>query len=545
MGMSASQARLLALTQRMSDVEYQGQQINQQRTTLSNQVNALYNSLLEMDVPVPPSTNDYQKLVYTGKLGATEYSFEANNVVPKGSNSYSVVVGQKGYGNTISATTGFSKVENSPGSVTGQAFEGSSSKGSSIYGKNNTPEHDEAVLKAQGNNYIYINLSYSDINDKLYEKLKNDPNTAVYREVDRNVSESDYLTFFGYSEKHNGIKYVKNPEPYRVDLEQARQLTGGCFVKVKASDLLEACGFPINGNYVGNSFFRGSDGLRIDDDIDNDDEKVCTGTEYTTMYVQDGNGVRKATTADFAGKTTDGKYKLKDGVTYITTAVGDTKYSLSGAYDLSVDGKGVFTFEALEAAGVDPETIASYKEAIANSDMQNDNGKNYTWQDFYVVLSNDGKSASFVLKSDLEDGNDNCSTFQYQPNGEYTTKQTIDDCKLKFDPTNGRISLIGIPNYDESGNIVSYTNIRLEAKSVTDEDAYNDAMAEYNYNKSLYDKKQENINKQTEIIQQQDKNLELKLTRLDNERNAVNTETEAVKKVIQDNIDKSYKTFSG
>ena len=61
----------------------------------------------------------------------------------------------------------------------------------------------------------------------------------------------------------------------------------------------------------------------------------------------------------------------------------------------------------------------------------------------------------------------------------------------------------------------------------------------------MYDKKQEEINKQTEIIQQEDKNLELKLTRLDNERNAVNTEIEAVKKVIQDNIDKSYKTFSG
>ena len=230
MGMSASQARLLSLTRRMSDVEYQGQQINQQRTTLSNQVNALYNSLLEMDVPVPPATNDYQKIVYTGKLGATEYSFEANSVVPKGKDSYSIVVAQKGYGNTISATTGFSKVENTPGFVTGMVFSG-----------------------------------------ETYKDKSTDPETE----------------FLG-----------------------------------------------------------------------------CTGTEYTTMFVQEGKSVRKATTEDFAGKTTDGKYKLKEGVTYITTAVGDTKYPLSGAYDLSVDGKGVFTFEALEAAGVDLETIAAYKEAI-------------------------------------------------------------------------------------------------------------------------------------------------------------------------------------
>ena len=41
------------------------------------------------------------------------------------------------------------------------------------------------------------------------------------------------------------------------------------------------------------------------------------------------------------------------------------------------------------------------------------------------------------------------------------------------------------------------------------------------------------------------KGFELKLTRLDNERNAVNTEMEAVKKVIDDAIDKGFKTFSG
>ena len=39
--------------------------------------------------------------------------------------------------------------------------------------------------------------------------------------------------------------------------------------------------------------------------------------------------------------------------------------------------------------------------------------------------------------------------------------------------------------------------------------------------------------------------LEMKLTRLDNERNALNTEIEAVKKVIQDAIDRGFKTFSG
>ena len=82
MGMSASQARLIALTARMNDIEYQGQQINQQRTTLSNQVNALYNQLLEMSVPTPPSTSDYTKVQYSGTANAS--TFTLGNVTPKG-----------------------------------------------------------------------------------------------------------------------------------------------------------------------------------------------------------------------------------------------------------------------------------------------------------------------------------------------------------------------------------------------------------------------------------------------------------------------------
>ena len=79
----------------------------------------------------------------------------------------------------------------------------------------------------------------------------------------------------------------------------------------------------------------------------------------------------------------------------------------------------------------------------------------------------------------------------------------------------------------------------------TDDKAYKDAYNKYEHEKYKYDKKQQEINAKTSIIQQEDKNLELKLTRLDNERNAVNTEIEAVKKVVNDNIEKSFKTFSG
>lgn len=77
MGMAASQARFLGLTARKTNVEYEGQQINQQRTTLSNQTANYYNQLLGMAVPVPPSVADYTKTVYTFKDGSLTNSISS------------------------------------------------------------------------------------------------------------------------------------------------------------------------------------------------------------------------------------------------------------------------------------------------------------------------------------------------------------------------------------------------------------------------------------------------------------------------------------
>ncbi len=77
MGMAASQARFLGLTARKTNTEYEGQQINQQRTTLSNQSANYYNQLLGMTVPVPPSTADYTKTVYTFKDGSLNNSLSS------------------------------------------------------------------------------------------------------------------------------------------------------------------------------------------------------------------------------------------------------------------------------------------------------------------------------------------------------------------------------------------------------------------------------------------------------------------------------------
>ena len=186
----------------------------------------------------------------------------------------------------------------------------------------------------------------------------------------------------------------------------------------------------------------------------------------------------------------------------------------------------------------------AYKEAIQNSGITDLNGNPYSEEDFYMYLDDDD-NAHFVLKTDVEDGNTNGISYAYLSNGNYDKSHQYKDCKLTFDPANGRITELSIPNYDGGGNIVSYTAMKVEASSVTDELAYNEAMAQYEYEQYEYDKKQQEINAKTELIQQQDRNLELRLQRLDTQRTQITTEMDAIKKVLNDNIESSYKAFSG
>jgi hypothetical protein len=88
------------------------------------------------------------------------------------------------------------------------------------------------------------------------------------------------------------------------------------------------------------------------------------------------------------------------------------------------------------------------------------------------------------------------------------------------------------------------TEFPLTTTQTTDTNAYNDAMNQYTYNTQLYEKSIEDINSQTALIQQEDRELELRLKQLDTEQEALQTEMDSVKKVIDKNIETTFKTFS-
>lgn len=93
---------------------------------------------------------------------------------------------------------------------------------------------------------------------------------------------------------------------------------------------------------------------------------------------------------------------------------------------------------------------------------------------------------------------------------------------------------------DEKGNNHSVT---LSTAQEYDEKAYNDAMNQYNVNKENYEKEIADINAKTEELQQTDRTLELRLKQLDTEQEALQTELDSVKKVIDKNVENVFKTF--
>lgn len=93
MGMAASQARFLGLTARKTNTEYEGQQVNQERTALANQSANLYNKMLAMKVPTPPDTTDYYNMRYTFNVGYDQYEITDYSAAQDNTNgAYDVTV---------------------------------------------------------------------------------------------------------------------------------------------------------------------------------------------------------------------------------------------------------------------------------------------------------------------------------------------------------------------------------------------------------------------------------------------------------------------
>lgn len=332
MGMAASQARFLGLTARKTNVEYEGQQINQQRTSLSNQSANYYNDLLGMTVPVPPSVDDYTKTVYTFEDGSLTNEITAMIADTDGTYTISYLSKWQDDYVPVAAST--------------------------------------SIINVQGNAYFVGADQLRGLGDP--DASITDPAEQAARQQEEEAWKVQLNEKYGTDEWY--IRYVKN---------------------------------------------------------------TTTGQEVPYFY---------------------------------------------------------------KKADIDN-----------NKDKTDDNGN---------ILSNIN---CYTIGSDTK----------------VREVKAVEDCRVERD-SSGRFISISIPNDDGTG---TYSTYALTTSTVTDQDAYNDAMNEYEHEKYLYDQSIDQINAKIEIIQAQDKNLELRLKQLDTEQSAIQTEMDAVEKVIEKNVESTFKTF--
>ena len=406
MGMAASQARFLGLTARKTNTEYEGQQINQQRTTLSNQSANYYNQLLGMTVPVPPSIADYTKTTYTFQDGSL-------------SNSISTMVAQKDGKYLISYTSTWTN----DFSVVSTA--------STIYTRKNTAQEGQP---------------------------------ATY--------------------------------DYYVGAKKLRQL-----------GVIDDSDYSYKTTYT----TTGDDGKQKDVTINTKYDK-----EKDQYYISDDKGNRQIITP-------------KTGTTPSKFYDGDDEYLKTLSMDQITN--------MLQEEEKYKEQLKDKYGASVNGYMvryvQNTSTK--TWSPYFVnkdVLEADSTvfSANGASQSAIK-------TYTVGSAKETEEIKGV-TARLEQDST-GRIISVTL-NPDDPATKVTYA---VTTNTVTDQAKYNDAMNQYEYDKYEYDQSIQNINAKIEVIQSEDKNLELRLKQLDTEQDAIQTEMDAVQKVIEKNTESTFKTF--
>ena len=249
-----------------------------------------------------------------------------------------------------------------------------------------------------------------------------------------------------------------------------------------------------------------------------------------------------------------------------------------GTYDYYVGATKLRVMETRDVSSMTDEQI----EALKNTDaylsglenasvrdiltMENQYigmlSEKYGQSDWFVKYQMNSTSGSYepvffnkeqVEEADYSDKTDtSLSGIKSYVYGHTTETREVKNAKARVEQdTSGRyISIFvydlnadGSIKTDDKGNPIG-TEYNLTARTQSDDRAYNDAMNQYNYNKAKYDQDIQAINAKIEIIQGQDKDLELRLKQLDTEENAISTEIDAVKKVISKNVENSFKTFN-
>lgn len=244
--------------------------------------------------------------------------------------------------------------------------------------------------------------------------------------------------------------------------------------------------------------------------------------------------------------TTNYSFSNNSKTNTITSAVLNDNGTYDINYSYNTTGDGPDTGVALFVKTTDGtyKTGSSTLAATTSADSANLSalyGNDYDQNKQYFVFHDNNdttKPAKYISETELVDamGTNNSAATEFHfinPNSAITK--------------NGKISG-AIVTWSGSGRMESFSannrTYQLNVKNTTDENAYTNAMNEYDYQKQKYEQDMNDINSKIDVIQQDDKKLELKLKDLDTQQEALSTEKDSVKKVIDKNIESSFKAFA-
>ena len=539
MGMAASQARYLGLTARKTNCEWEGQQINQARTALANQSANLFNQMLALTVPDCPDKTDFMSLQYTYTDGNNESVLENWRQLSDSTNDYNYVVDHWYYADIY---TGSKKLMSDP-----QVTIKNDSTQTSY---NTTP--GSIVFDPDAKSYTYTGVD-----------ADGEPITNVYED----------LTNYKFDpELQNAILdlaqqgYIKTNEFGEVDTATLNSLRGyhdgTSWHFATVEDLENASNkevglangtWKLNNGYVDLSGYNLNNipGLSDDQALEIKDLLTAAGA---TGQLDDADDVRTWLQNANITDPTNPYYKV-DG-TNLTDATEAQTYTTPQINDMTTTFSPTFVGNAklTELGSLSEQDEAALAQIIKDCPdssiakyitLNSDGSIEYDGTGIYSFEWNGVQK--FTTYDDLVDSMQT-PLFNEKPIDAQQKLATYEASYIKTEvketdkaliETDGDGRFKTVKFEDDS---ITYT---LNCEQVADEDAYNDAMNSYYHDVAEYEKKIADINAQTEIIQQQDRTLELRLKQLDTEQNALQTEMEAVKKVISKNVEMTFKTFSG
>ena len=604
MGMAASSLRFAQLTARKNQVEFEGQQINQQRLTLSQKSSAIYNDMLTKQVPTAPDPSAFTKIVYKFNSGRGTSSILNLARKTSGAYNYNVTYKRPKTTTTLSRSSftnvGFAKTIG----VTG--------------GKASEANYYARTANING---VARTLTLVGSPEKMADNLEKKEILKTMRDIEAQINSLQNKKGVLNTQDQQNIKSalgldlttVGGQEPARTAVE--KKLFGeGDEIGLRSSEFL-----PTANDLSGTDRDASNAEKQAAYDIANllgVGTKTTTGfaTEFTkaTLY-NVFNDIMESNAQDnlkamFGAKDSEGwkldeKFGKKDDTTNKLSAV-DVQALFSGFNKLQMADLQNYLVGKAEGTDYSPATAQNYENyenytnygqaadslyemasgRAADSTVTSDqminvlqkllsevSGGNYTSSSAYEQAEVTPASAAYSSSAStpgIVNVGPNEALYQYEDDNGNPCFMFVNLDNITDDGSSTYADSVSVYenalNYldgeyeteQQDANVIMSddgqvskitfadgTVVTPEVVTEMDSDAYDQAMVEYEYKKQVYDKEMNDANAKVKIIQAQDQKLEVRLKQLDTEQKALSTEIDAVKSVRDKSIEGSFKTF--